>query len=119
MAELTLTKENFAREVEQFDGVVLVDFWAPWCGPCRMVGPTVERVAESYAENANVKVGKLDIDQDPEIADKYGIRSIPALKVFSHGSVKSQLVGVQPEPAIKQMVEAELQSLTSTPQTAA
>ena len=117
MAELTLTQDNFAAEVEQFEGIVLVDFWAPWCGPCRMVAPVIERIEATYANNTKVKIGKIDIDQNPDIADKYGIRSIPALKIFAKGIVAEQKVGVQPEPVIVQMIEKGLQTLSNTPST--
>ena len=82
---VVLTSENWKKEVIEADGPVLVDFWAAWCAPCRMIAPAVEQVAETFAGRA--KVGKLNVDENPEIAGEYGIRSIPTLLVFKGGQV--------------------------------
>ena len=83
MMTVKLTDSTFSQEVELNKGVVLVDFWAPWCGPCRMVGPIIDEVAQEYAGKA--KVGKLNVDENPEVAMKYGIMSIPTMLIFKDG----------------------------------
>ena len=103
MAEITLTKDNFQAEVLQSELPVLVDFWATWCGPCRMVGPVVAEIAEEYA--GKVKVGKVNVDEEPDLAREYGIMSIPSLKFFKDGAVVNQVVGAVPKAAITAMFE--------------
>ena len=93
------TVENWKKEVLGSDKPVLVDFWAPWCGPCRMQGPLVEKLAEEVGEEA--VVGKVNSDEHPEIAGHYGIRSIPTLLVFKHGQPKKGFVGVTSVPNLK------------------
>lgn len=86
-----LNQQNFNKEVlEAKEGSILVDFWAPWCGPCRMQGPVVEKLAE-----AGYNVAKVNIDEEPELAERYRVMTIPTLMVFKDGSVKEQMVGVQ------------------------
>ncbi len=103
---VVLTSENWKKEVMEADGPVLVDFWAAWCAPCRMIAPAVEQVAASFAGRA--KVGKLNVDENPEIAGEFGIRSIPTLLVFKDGKVAEQRVGALPQPMIAEMVEKQL-----------
>ncbi len=105
-AVVVLNSDNFDAEVTQFDGTVLVDFWAPWCGPCRMVSPIVEDVAKDYQGKA--KVAKLNTDDAPDIAGRYGIRSIPTLLFFKGGEVVQQLVGAYPKPKIVEKLDASL-----------
>ena len=94
MAQET-TDATFEQEVLNSDQPVLVDFWAPWCGPCRMVGPVIEDVSSKTAGKA--KVYKMNVDENPATAYKYGISSIPTVMVFKNGEIASQMVGVQPE----------------------
>ena len=103
MAEIILTTENFEEEVLRADKPVLVDFWATWCGPCRMLAPTIELIAEE--QEGIVKVGKVDVDEQPELAARFGIASIPTLMVFADGAVKSSAVGVQPKAMIEEMLK--------------
>jgi thioredoxin 1 len=101
-----LNSENFEQEVSNYKGTVLVDFWAPWCGPCRMVGPVVEELAKEYQGKA--KIAKLNTDDAPDIASKYGIRSIPTLLFFKDGSVVQQLVGAYPKTKINEKLQSAL-----------
>lgn len=101
MAEITLTKDNFEAEVLQSELPVLVDFWASWCGPCKMVGPVVAEIAEEY--EGKVKVGKVNVDDEPELAQQFGIMSIPSLKLFKGGEVVNQVIGAVPKDAITAM----------------
>lgn len=101
MAVIELTKENFESEVLNSDKTVLVDFWASWCGPCRMLSPVVDEIAE---ENTAIKVGKVNVDAEEELAMRYGIMSIPTLIVFQNGAIKTQSMGVQPKAAILDML---------------
>ncbi len=99
MSEITLTAENFENEVLKSDIPVLVDFWAAWCGPCRMVAPIVAQIAEEY--EGRIRVGKVDVDQQPGIARDYRILSIPTLMVFKDGKVVNTAVGARPKEQIE------------------
>ena len=96
-----MTTENFEKEVLQSDVPVLVDFWATWCMPCKMLAPVIEEIA---AEADGYKVGKVDVDQEPELAQKYRIMSIPSILVFKNGKVAASTVGVQPKAALKELL---------------
>ena len=101
MSVITITKENFEAEVLRSDKPVLLDFWATWCGPCRMVSPVVDEIA---AERTDVKVGKVNVDEQPELANQFGIMSIPTLTVIRDGKVVNQAVGVRPKAQIEAML---------------
>ncbi len=103
MAEIVLSEQNFEAEVMKSEIPVLVDFWATWCGPCRMLAPTIEKIAEE--QEGVVKVCKLDVDEEPEIAARFGIASIPTLMVFKNGAVVKKSVGVQPKAMIEEMLK--------------
>lgn len=102
MAVTTITKDNFDKEVLQAGVPVLVDFWASWCGPCRMLSPIVDEIAEQYT---GLKVGKVNVDEQEELAIKFGIMSIPTLIVFRDGEVVAQSVGVKSKEAILDMLK--------------
>jgi len=98
MKPVELNDGNFEKEVLQANTPVLVDFWAVWCGPCRAIAPVVEHMAKEY--NGKLKVGKLDVDNNPETSMKFGIRSIPTLLVFKGGKVVEQIIGAMPRQTL-------------------
>ena len=102
MAIVNITNANFKEEVLDSDKKVLIDFWAPWCGPCRMVSPIVDEIAE---ENSAIKVAKVNIDEQPQLASQYGVMSIPTLLVFENGDVIEKAVGARNKSFILQMLE--------------
>jgi thioredoxin 1 len=106
MKPITFTDENFSTEVLQSDKPVLVDFWAVWCGPCKMIAPFVEELAGELEGKA--KVGKLDVDNNQESAIKYGVRSIPTVLIFKGGKVVDTIIGAVPKIQLKQKLEANL-----------
>jgi len=95
MKPLTITDDNFQQEVLEAEGKVLVDFWAPWCGPCRMMGPVIDEIAAEH--EASLKVGKLNVDENPDTAAKYQVMSIPTLILFENGKVVNKMVGFRPK----------------------
>jgi len=101
--EIQLTDENFEQEVVKSAQPVLVDFWAPWCGPCRMIGPVIEELAKEYA--GKVKVCKLNTDEAQDTAAKYQISAIPTILLFKGGKVTQQLVGLQPKEELKKHLD--------------
>ena len=102
MAEITLTSANFENEVLKSDKPVLVDFWAPWCGPCRMLAPAIEEIAEEYAGSA--KVGKINVDDEPQLAARFRVSSIPTVIVFKNGKAVNASVGFRPKEQIAAML---------------
>ena len=102
--EITLTKTNFETEVLKSDKPVLVDFWAPWCGPCRMLAPVLAEIAEEKA--GTIKVGKVNVDEEPELAAEYGITGIPAVLLFKNGKVAATAVAFKPKADLEAFVDA-------------
>ena len=96
-----ITKDNFQAEVLQSDKPVLIDFWASWCGPCKMVSPIVDQIADEHAE---IKVGKVNVDDEPELAGQFGVMSIPTLLVIKEGKVAAQAVGFRPKEQLEEML---------------
>ena len=103
---LKLDTQNFAAEVNQSDVPVMVDFWAPWCGPCKMIGPVIEELANEFAGRA--KVGKVNVDDNQALASQFGIRGIPTVMIFKGGKVVSNFVGVQPKQELISALDAAL-----------
>ena len=102
MSVLHVGKNDFEQEVLKSDKPVLLDFWASWCGPCRMIAPTLDEIAE---EREDIKVVKINVDEEPELANSFGINSIPALFVMKEGKVTAQSLGVRPKTAILSMLD--------------
>ena len=101
MAVLKITSENFEQEVLKAAQPVVIDFWASWCGPCRMLSPIVDEVAE---ERTDVKVGKVNVDEQPELASQFGVMSIPTLLVFRDGKLVNQAVGARPKAGVLELL---------------
>lgn len=103
MSEKVFTDSNFQSDVLGASGVILVDFWAEWCGPCRMLGPVVERIAK--ANEGKVTVGKMNVDDNPETPQKYGIQGIPTILFFKDGDLAQQMVGFQSQENIQKIID--------------
>lgn len=101
MSAITIRKENFQEEVVHSDKPVLLDFWAPWCSPCRLVSPVMEEIA---GERPDIKVGKINVDEQPELAGQFGVMSIPTLVVMKGGRIVRQMVGANPKDRILAML---------------
>ena len=101
MSAININKNNFQNEIMDSEKTVLLDFWAPWCAPCRMVVPVIEEIA---GERPDIRVGKINVDEQPELASKFGIMSIPTLVVMKNGKIVQQVSGVRPKNAILEML---------------
>ena|SRR5258708_4828235 len=106
MADLVITDQNFEKEVEKATLPMLVDFWAPWCGPCKAVGPIVEELAKEY--EGKLKVGKLNVDENTQTSGKYGVMSIPSLIFFKNGQIVKTIIGAQGKEALKKAIDEVL-----------
>lgn len=109
MTVTQLTQENFTQEVVQNDLPVLVDFWAPWCGPCKMMGPVFEELSSEY--EGKLKFAKLNTEEEPQLAAQFGIQSIPTLSLMHQGKEAGRIMGFAPKPALKQKIEEALGGL--------
>ncbi len=105
-AARTVTDHTFLSDIEQHEGLALVDVWAPWCAPCRALAPTIDALAVQY--DGRVRVGKLDFDSNPATAERFGVRSIPTVLFFKNGALVDQIVGAQPVAAFASRVERHL-----------
>lgn len=103
MAELKITRENFENEVMKSNIPVLIDFWAPWCGPCRMMGPIIEQLAEEY--EGKTKVGKVNVDEEGELSQAFRVMSIPTIVLVKDGKVVRQAVGARPKAEVEAMLQ--------------
>jgi len=101
-----LTDENFKKEIENYKGYALVDFWAPWCGPCRILGPVIEKMGKTY--KGSLKVGKVNVDNNESVSKKYGVRSIPYVVLFKDGKKVDSFVGAIPEKNVVQFIEKHI-----------
>ena len=101
MSVLNITDTNFESEVLSSEQPILIDFWASWCGPCRMLSPVIDKIADKVSD---IKIGKVNVDEQPELARQFGVMSIPTLVVMKNGQVTQQSVGVQPKEAILSMI---------------
>ncbi|MCI8668956.1 MAG: thioredoxin [Lachnospiraceae bacterium] len=106
MAELQITKNNFEEEVKNSDIPVMLDFWASWCGPCQMLSPIIGEIAEEY--DGKAKIGKVNVDEEPELASMFGVASIPTIVVMKKGKVINTSIGYQPKEQIAEMLDKEL-----------
>jgi len=106
MKPITITDDNFETEVINSNQPVLIDFWATWCGPCRMIAPIVEELANEY--DGKAKIGKLDVDENQGISIRYGVRSIPTLLIFKDGKIKDTIIGAVPKSQIVQRLNSAL-----------
>lgn len=108
MADITFSDSNFQQDVLGSNVPVVVDFWAPWCGPCKIVGPIVEELAKEY--EGKVKVGKLNVDDNPQVSGQYGVMSIPTIMFFKNGQPVKSIVGAQGKDTLKGAIESVLAS---------
>ena len=105
MATINITDDSFDADVLQNDKPVLVDFWAPWCGPCKMIGPVLEQIS---AERDDVVIAKMDIDENPEVPTRFGVRSIPTMLIFKGGEAVATTMGAKPKAALSQWIDSSI-----------
>jgi len=105
---MQFTDQNFKQQVEEEKGLILVDFFAPWCGPCKLMTPIIEELIEEYKDKTDVKIGKLNIDENKEIAEKYDIMGIPTLILFKDGRVIEKITGYQSKEVLQQIIDKNL-----------
>ncbi|HEC65633.1 MAG TPA: thioredoxin [bacterium] len=104
MASLAVTDDSFKKEILDFEGLVLVDFWAEWCGPCKVQSPIIDKLSEEYKDNTKIKLAKVDVDDNQKVAGEYQILSIPTIGVFKNGEKIDAMVGLQSEEKIKDII---------------
>lgn len=108
-SELVFTDENFSEQVEKAENqIVLVDFWAPWCGPCKILNPIIEEISQQYEKNDKVKIGNVNVDESNDMAEKYEVRSIPTVKIFLNGAVVDESIGAVPKEILIEKIESAL-----------
>ena len=105
---LSLNLENFGKEVKKFDGLVVVDFWAPWCAPCRVIGPIFEELAKEHTANNKIKFAKVNTDENPGLAQNFSIRGIPTMKFIKNGEVVGEQVGAVPKEVIQELISKHI-----------